>query len=97
MLSVFSYIIKVSCPSVNENEAPARITSSYGGFVVCDACISSILPMDSIAQHISNFNTRTSRNIPADTDRARADLTDVDGQSIECAHALLVDDLCVSS
>ena len=49
--------------------------------------------MRSIAQHISNFKTRTSRNIPADTDRARADLTDVDGQSVECAHARLVDDL----
>lgn len=41
------------------------------------------------------YNLHT--NIPADTDRPRADLTDVDGQSVECAHALLVDDLCVSS
>ena len=74
-------------------EAPARITSSYGGFVACGACISSILPVHSIAQHISNFKTRTSRNIPADTDRARADLTDMHGQSVERGHALLVDDL----
>ena len=38
---------------------------------------------------IGNF----SRNIPADADRARADLSDVDGQPVECAHARLVDDL----
>ena len=60
MLSVFSYIIKVSCPSVNENEAPARITSSYGGFVACGACISSILPVHSIAQCTSDFKDNIS-------------------------------------
>nr|WP_325191394.1 hypothetical protein [uncultured Selenomonas sp.] len=49
--------------------------------------------MHSIAQHISNFKTRTSRNIPADADRTRADLTNVDGQSVKRTHARLVDDL----
>ena len=48
--------------------------------------------MDSIAQHILNFKMRTSRNIPADADRARADLTNVDGQSVKRTHARLVDD-----
>ena len=38
---------------------------------------------------IGNF----SHNLPADADRARADLSDVDGQPVECAHARLVDDL----
>ena len=49
--------------------------------------------MHSIAQHISNFKTRTSRNLPADADRTRADLTNVDGQSVKRTHARLVDDL----
>lgn len=31
MLSVFSYIIKVSCPSVNENEAPVKNLLFFAG------------------------------------------------------------------
>lgn len=31
MLSVFSYIIKVSCPSVNENEAPVKNLHFFTG------------------------------------------------------------------
>ena len=37
------------------------------------------------------YNLHT--NLPADADRTRADLSDVDGQSVERGHALLVDDL----
>ena len=37
------------------------------------------------------YNLHT--NIPTNTHRARADLTDMHGQSVECGHALLVDDL----
>ena len=91
---IFSFTcLSVKARPINVREAPVRIAFLTGA----SSFVTPVSVMRSIAQHISNFKTRTSRNIPADTDRPCADLPDVDGQSVKCGHALLVDDLCVSS